>query len=183
MKKCLFILVLIMVPAILTAQVFGAGETLMKGKSSVGFNSFFLASGGNEKVYLFIHMDHGIGQACDFDAKIGFTGGETYFGADLEWQLASRNVFVSFTGGAHKFINFGMDAIFNLMLPMGSSGGVYMGADLDVDFVKKEMITPFWLFIGMKINFNRNTYLLMTAEGAMNGDAANIVSAGIKFDL
>ena len=183
MTKYYLVLVLITIPIFLTAQVFGTGETLKQGKSSVGINSFYPVVDENDKIYLFVHLDHGIGRDCDIDAKIGFTGSETYFGADVEWQLARRNVFASITAGAHKFINFGMDAIFNLMLPMSRSGGVYLGTDLDVEFVKKEILTPFWLFIGMKIDLDRNTYFLVTMEGAMNEDAANIISAGIKFDL
>ena len=183
MTKYLLIQVLITVPVLLTAQVFGTGETLRKGKSSVGINSFYSAMDENKKVYLFVHLGHGIGQACDIDVKVGFTGDETYLGADAEWQLTRRNVFVSFTGGAHKFINFGMDAILNVMLPMGRNSGVYLGTDLDIEFEKKEVITPFWLFIGMKINLSRKTCLLVTMEGAMNDEASNILSAGLKFDL
>ncbi len=172
-----------MIPAFLTAQVFGTGEILRKGKSSVGLNALFPTDGANNKVYLFVHLDHGIGQGCDVDAKVGFTEGETYYGADIEWQLTRRDVFLSFTGGAHKFINFGLDAILNLMLPMGRNSGVYMGSDLDVEFVEKETVTPFWLFIGMNIGLGRKTSLLVCLEGAMNTDAANIVSGGVKFDI
>jgi hypothetical protein len=183
MTKYRLILVFITVPVLLTAQVFGTGEILRQGKSSVGINSFFPVEDENKKVYLFVHLGRGIGQACDIDARVGFTGNETYLGADVEWQWTRRDVFVSFTGGAHKFVNFGMDAILNVMLPMGRNSGVYLGTDLDIEFEKKEVITPFWLFIGMKINLNRKTSLLMTMEGAMNDEASNILSAGLKFDL
>ena len=74
MIKYFLILILMMFPVLLSAQVFGSGETLRKGKSSVGFNVFAPQVNENQKAYLFIHMDHGIAESCDIDVKVGFTG-------------------------------------------------------------------------------------------------------------
>ncbi len=181
MKKCLIVFLLILVPMMLNAQVFGTGQTMRRGSTSIGINPALYMTEGNDELYLYIHLGHGLRRGLDLGAKVNIIGDVTYFGADLEWQLARRSPFVSISAGAHKFVDFGLDATLNVTFPLKRRMNLYFGGDMDIDFVEPESITPLWAFVGLDISMGRKVALLLEGCMGINDIASDILSGGFNF--
>jgi len=181
LKKCLIVFLLILVPMMLNAQVFGTGQTMRRGSTSIGINPALYMTEGNDELYLYIHLGHGLRRGLDLGAKVNIIGDVTYFGADLEWQLARRSPFVSISAGAHKFVDFGLDATLNVTFPLKRRMNLYFGGDMDIDFVEPESITPLWAFVGLDISMGRKVALLLEGCMGINDIASDILSGGFNF--
>ena len=181
MKKCLIVIIFILVPVVLNAQIFGTGQTLRRGKTSIGVNPAFYMTEGDDELYLYLHLGHGIRRGLDLGAKVSVIGDETYFGADLEWRLTRRSPFISVSAGGHKFSDFGVDATLNATFPLQRKINLYFGGDMDIEFVEPESITPFWAFVGLDISLSRKMGLLLEGCMGINDEATDILSGGLNF--
>ena len=182
MRKLLFVLCVIMIPTVVGAQVFDTGEILRNGKSSAGFNGIFRLREGNEEFFLYFHFNYGLPGRFDLGARVSVVGEETYFGADIEWKLTRRYhaVALSIATGAHNFYNFGLDGTLNLGVAMSRNSSIYLGIDMDIEFVNSETSVPYWVFIGTEIGISRKAALFLEADGGMNDEADNVVCVGIQ---
>ena len=151
LRKMIFIAILL--PVLLQAQIFGTGQTLRKGKTSIGLNPSVYQFEGKDDFYLYLHCGHGIRRGMDLGIKLGLLGEETFIGADLEFNLHRTSPFISFGTGAHSFHDVGLDETLNITIPLGSGLDLYSGFDMDIEFVEPETLTPMWLFLGFEINF------------------------------
>ncbi|MFC1501961.1 hypothetical protein ACFL6A_00945 [bacterium] len=183
MKKLAFVLMLVIIPIQLSAQVFGTGQTLKPGRMSLGVNPAAYLNTNNNDFYLFLHGGIGMSRRMDLGIKVGVLGDVTYFGADLEWCLSRRSPHISISVGAHHYNEFGLDGILNFTFPLGRRMSIYTGLDLDVNFINGNTTAPFWLFIGSDISIARRIGFLIEAEIGINASAYNIISGGFNFYL
>lgn len=183
MKKYAIVFLLVLVPMVLNAQVFGTGQTMRRGATSIGINPAFYLTEGDDELYLYIHVGHGIRKGLDLGAKVSVIGDETYFGADLEWRLTGRSPYVSISAGGHKFTDFGVDATLNVTFPLKRKIHLYFGGDMDIEFTEPESITPLWAFVGLDISLGRKIAWLIEGCIGINDEAYNILSGGLNFYL
>jgi hypothetical protein len=183
MKKGIFVLLLLLIPLQLFAQVFGTGQTLKKGGISIGVNPAAYSKSNVNDFYLFLHGGYGIARGVDFGIRVGLLGEETYFGADLEWVLHRKSPYISITAGAHSFYDFGLDGTINLTFPVAHQFNIYTGVDLDLNFPESDTSLPLWLFVGGEVMVARKIALLIEVEAGLNDDASNIFSGGFNFYL
>jgi hypothetical protein len=183
MKKTAFLLLMVIIPVHLSAQVFGTGQTLKSGRVSLGVNPAAYINSNASDFYLFLHGGIGMSRTMDLGIKVGLLGDATYFGADLEWCIYRKSPYISIAFGAHHFNNFGLDGTFNLTFPLARRISLYTGLDLDVNFINGNTTAPFWLFIGSDISMARNIGFLIEVEVGINAAASNIVSGGFNFYL
>ena len=183
MKKCLLVFLFILAPIMLNAQIFGTGQTMRRGKTSIGINSAYYMTEGDDELYLFIHLGHGIRRGLDLGAKVGVGKDETYFGADLEWCLTRRSPYVSISAGGHKFSDFGVDITLNVTFPLKRKMDLYFGGDMDIEFVEPESMTPLWAFVGLDVSLSKKMALLLEGCMGINDEAWDILSGGLNFYL
>jgi hypothetical protein len=182
-KKYPIVFLLVLVPIMLNAQVFGTGQTMRRGATSIGINPALYLREGDDELYLYIHVGHGIRKGLDLGAKVSVVGEETYFGADLEWRLSGRSPYISISAGGHKFWDFGVDATLNVTFPLKRRMNLYFGGDMDIEFTEPESITPFWAFVGLDIGLSRKIALLLEGCFGINDEAWDILSGGLNFYL
>lgn len=183
-KRYALILLMILgfISPVARAQVFGTGQTLRSGKASLGLEPVLYSNNsGNDSFYFFLQGGYGLQSGLDLGVKLGLLGPHDYFGADLEWNLRPARPAISLSVGAHQYYNFGLDGTLNLSFPLGRSTHLYTGLDMDVVFVHRETITPYWMPLGFEVAFRRNVGLLLEVELGLNQPAWNIMGGGLNF--
>ena len=178
----LIALLLIIIPVSLQAQVFDTGQTMKKGKASIGVNPVIYNNGGTDFT-LFLHGAYGFRKGSDLGVKLGVGGNETYFGVDVEWVLRRISPYISFSGGAHTFGDIGIDGTLNFTIPVNRQVNLYSGMDTDI-VLTKDIQFPLWIFVGVEMGFRKNLNLLLEVEAGINNDAPyNVFGVGFYFYL
>ena len=171
-----FALLLTLVSFALKAQVFNTASTLSPMKFNIGIEPAVLTYGDNE-LYLFVNGGMGLVKGADLNVRLGL-GDENYFGADVEFKL---NKYLSISGGAHNFYDFGLDGTGLVTFPIGPAK-IYSGLDLDIVFAENETYLPLWVPIGLEFALKKKMAFIFEAEIAATDDATyHIIGGGLNF--
>ncbi len=171
MKKFSVIIVGVLFSTMLSAQVFNTGETLKPKTFSLGIEPAYYL----DDFKLFLHGSYGIKKGIDVSMKLGL-GGETYFGADVEWALAPR---ISLATGAHVLGDFGLDGTILFSLPVRKDARVFTGVDMDIVFAD-EVVVPVWIPLGVELGIKNNMSFILEGEIPII-DADPILGGGVVF--
>jgi len=176
-KKIILIYMTLLIPIFLSAQVFNTGQTLKRGKMTLGLFPTIYSS----DFYIFMDGGYGLSKGADVNFKIG-AGPISYFGADYEMTLRSVSPYISLSGGMHYFgESLGLDGTLNFTYPADKAWNIYSGLDMDININGNPNI-PIWLFAGAEFGYRQNITLLFEVDLGFNG-AGNNIGLGLGIYL
>jgi len=156
MKKLILIVFLIILPCLLSAQVFNTAQVLKNQKLSATAGPVFHDGG----LSLFANGGYGLKNGMDFGVTVG-VGQTSYLGVDIEKSLTGLdNLYLSATGGLHYGSGFGIDGTINMTIPLDHAFDLYFGLDLDVQLTGGKTTAPMYLFVGTEWDFRKNLTIL-----------------------
>ena len=174
MKKIIIISLAFLTITISNAQVFNTATTLKKGAFALGVEPVIYTS--SDDFLLFVHGGYGIKKGLDFGLKAGLGGGDTYFGADLEFSLRKN---ISLAVGAHNYFDLGLDGTLLFNIPIRKDIKFITGVDADIIFSDDSQV-PIWIPLGLEVMLRSKMALHFETEISVN-DYTHILGGGLNF--
>jgi hypothetical protein len=161
-----------------SGQVCNTATTLRPGQFAIAMAPVIYPRGGGPDFY--INAGVGIARQMDLSLKLIVNGYTPYFGGDFEFVILSGFPTISLAAGMHSRDNLGMDATFNLTLPIRRVVSLYGGVDSDIEFYEHETGFPLWGFAGMQVMVRKHFGLFMEAEIGVNDGAPDMLDLGFQ---
>jgi hypothetical protein len=177
MKKQMTILLIILLPLNLFAQVFKTRDQLKPGSFSIGINPVLY----EKEAGVFLRGGLGLHENVILGVKYGFVSNENYLGADIQWLAYQADRYaVWLQTGAHDFNDIVVDVSGLLSFQLTRSSNVFTGFDVDLGFGKfNEHFT--WVPVGIEVLFRRNTSFILEMDIPMSHFAWSIFGGGISY--
>jgi len=160
------------------AQVCNTASTLRPGRFSIGLAPVINVDHGHD-VDFFINMGMGLTHSVDLSIKM-ILDEPNYFGGDCEIVLLSGFPTISIAPGLHFADDLGLDAAFNISLPIRRIIAIYGGLDADVNFHDGGTSFPLWGFIGFQAMMRKSLALFMETDIGANDGAPDLFDFGIN---
>lgn len=158
------------------SQVFNTSATLKPRNFSIGVEPGLFISSRTD-AYVFLHASAGVLNGVDFGFKFGLGGDQPYIGGDVEVSIGR---YFSFSGGAHAWEKFGLDATGLVTFPLRKGVKFYTGLDSDIIFADETKI-PIWIPIGIDIAIHKSIYFVFESEINITNDLGHFIGGGLNF--
>jgi hypothetical protein len=178
--KRLFLLPLLLVPALLSAQVADYARTLPArsysvgltpawyfDNASVGLRSIGVEAGGGGAPAVGISGGYGVNYSMDLGLKAIYVfNGKPFFGADIQYLVyETRQSYVSLIGGLHYWDNVGVDLTGIFTFSPRYNINFTVGLDLDVNYdpdMDSNIRSRFW--VPVNLGWHISDYTVLFAE-------------------
>jgi hypothetical protein len=161
-----------------SAQVCNTATTLRPGQFSLTIAPVIYT--GDNGVDLFLSGGVGITRDLDLSLKLIVDHYATYIGGDFEFIILGGFPTISLAAGMHSHNSLGLDATFNIALPIRRIIALYGGLDSDINFYDHETGFPFWGFIGLQVMVRRHLGLFMEIDLGLHDAAPDMIDLGIQ---
>jgi hypothetical protein len=162
-----------------SGQVCNTATILRPGRFSIGIAPVIYTRYNND-LDLYLNAGVGITRDMDLSIKLILDDYSTYFGGDFEFVILSGIPTISLAAGMHSSYNLGVDATFNLSLPIRKILSLYGGLDGDIEFYDHGTGFPLWGFLGLQVMVRRHLGLFMEIDVGIHDFAPDMLDIGIN---